>query len=159
MQPERFLIYTYSPAETRARFDTVCRRVQTILPVSADIEHVGATAIPGCLSKGDVDLCVRVTQVAFTACDTALERHFQRNTVSERNESFSAFQDQAANTGIQLVVIGSSLDVFTTFRDLLLKNPNLLAEYNQLKKQYHGKSMTEYRQAKGDFIQNALSDV
>ncbi len=159
MPRELFLLVHQKPPEAQYRFRAVSQRLQAILPTATDIQHVGATAVPSCLTKGDLDVCVRVEQDAFAACDAALERHFERNAESERSESFSAFLDMAANIGIQLVTIGSPLDVFATFRDLLLKNPKLLARYNQLKQRYHGKSMTQYRKAKDKFIQSALSSV
>ncbi|HEX3356479.1 MAG TPA: GrpB family protein [Tepidisphaeraceae bacterium] len=157
MPPETFLLSPYDHADMIAAFEALKNRLQTILPASADIQHIGATSIPGCLTKADLDLCVRVAPEHFAACDAALATHFPRNTGSVRTESFSAFHAQ--NAGIQLVVTGSSLDVFTRFRDLLCNNPSLLHEYNHLKQRYNGKPMTEYRKAKDAFIESALSSV
>ncbi|MES5047191.1 GrpB family protein [Rhizobium nepotum] len=63
------------------------------LPTSAEIEHVGATAVPGCLTKGDLDICIRVAATDFDAADRILARSFQRNPGSVRSGAFSAFMD------------------------------------------------------------------
>jgi GrpB-like predicted nucleotidyltransferase (UPF0157 family) len=157
MPPELFILSPCKQSGAQAVFDALGTKVRRILPTDADIQHVGATSIPGCLTKGDIDLCVRVRTEHFTACDTALAMHFQRNSGSGRTDSFSAFH--SGDAGIQLVAIGSPLDVFTAFRDLLIAKPHLLKQYNHLKQAWHGKSMIEYRSAKDVFIQNALSSV
>jgi GrpB-like predicted nucleotidyltransferase (UPF0157 family) len=157
MPPELFLLSPCDRTISQAMFEALKAQLQTILSIGADIQHVGATAIPGCLTKNDLDLCVRVKPEDFPACDAALAMRFQRNSGSDRTESFSAFH--AKNAGIQLVAIGSPLDVFTAFRDLMASKPHLLEQYNQLKSKWHGQSMTEYRNAKDMFIQNALSSV
>ena len=41
-----------------AAFDAHRREVVALLP-AAEVEHVGATAVPGALTKGDVDLAFR----------------------------------------------------------------------------------------------------
>ena len=43
-------------------------RVLGLIPV-AEVEHVGSTSIPGALTKGDVDLLVRVHAGEFDAAD------------------------------------------------------------------------------------------
>jgi uncharacterized protein len=39
----------------------------------AEIEHIGATSVPGALTKGDVDLLVSVPAERFGAAVAALE--------------------------------------------------------------------------------------
>lgn len=157
MPHELFLLAPCNQLQVQAAFEALQERLHAILPGKADIQHIGATAIPGCLTKGDLDLCIRVEQKNFPACDTALTKHFPRNTGSDKTDSFAAFH--AENAGIQLVVSRSEYDTFTAFRDLLSANPTLLADYNALKQKYHGKPMDEYRKAKSDFIRTALSSV
>ena len=45
---------------------------------------------------------------------------------------------------------------FLTFRDLLRKNPEYVAQYNQLKKQCQHLEMDEYRLKKSEFIEKIL---
>ena len=56
----------------------------TKLVPGADIRHIGSTAVPGCLTKGDVDIVVRVKKQRFFIADEALAGSFQRNPGSIR---------------------------------------------------------------------------
>lgn len=132
-----------------------------ILPAGAEIEHVGATSVPGCVTKGDLDILVRVTQASFKAADEALAARLARNLGSVRTEFFAAFADERASPplGVQLVVRGSALDDFVAFRDLLQSSPPTLAAYNVLKSRHEAASMETYRAAKDEFIERALADL
>ncbi len=35
-------------------FERVAAELEALLPASADVRHIGATAVPGCLTKGDL---------------------------------------------------------------------------------------------------------
>jgi GrpB-like predicted nucleotidyltransferase (UPF0157 family) len=54
-----------------AAFEEHRRRVLELLP-EVQVVHVGATSIPGALTKGDVDLLVRVDAARFAAAVAAL---------------------------------------------------------------------------------------
>ena len=132
-----------------------------ILPPNAEIEHIGATAVPGCLTKGDLDILVRVARADFAAAEAALAARFDRNLGSVRTSEFAAFADEAADPplGVQLAVRGGELDDFLAFRDLLRADPALLAAYNALKRRHHGGSMQAYRSEKDALIARALADL
>lgn len=135
--------------------------LEPILPPASEIEHIGATAVPGCMTKGDVDIVVRVNASDFADADAALAAKLARNTGSIRTEQFAAFEKREAEPpllGVQLVVRGSTFDDFAMFRDRLLSDPQLLAAYNALKREHQGKSMDAYRAAKAAFIEGALDD-
>lgn len=140
-------------------FDEFVRRWKNILPKSAVIEHVGATAIPGCLTKGDLDICIRIDSHDFGEAEQHLARSFERNLQSVRNGTFTAFMDdeQIPPLGVQLVAKGSELDFFVQFRDRLRESAGLLSSYNDLKRRFEGQDMEEYRSAKADFISRAIS--
>ncbi|ANJ73386.1 GrpB family protein [Ralstonia insidiosa] len=129
------------------------------LPPSADIVHIGSTAIPGCLTKGDLDVCVRVNREDVARVDALLATGYARNPGSFRSAEFSAFKDDSHHPplGVQLVARGSELDVFVQFRDCLLRNPNLVTAFNALKASSAGQPMASYRQAKADFIARVLA--
>lgn len=88
---------------------------------SADIRHVGATAVAGCLTKGDLDIVVRIGAEDFIAADATLGAHFARNTGSVRTNTFSSFEDRSTtpHLGIQLTVVGAPYDFFHTFVEAL----------------------------------------
>src|SRR5688572_2454533 len=71
------------------------RRLQRLLP-RAEILHVGSTAVPGSLTKGDLDIQVRVEREAFRETRRTLAQHFARNTGSTATSSFASFQDDGA---------------------------------------------------------------
>jgi GrpB-like predicted nucleotidyltransferase (UPF0157 family) len=55
-----------------------------------------------------------------------------------------------------LTVINSELDIFWKLREVLLRNEQLRIEYDELKQNYNGKRMEEYRQAKDSFFQKLM---
>lgn len=59
---------------------------------------------------------------------------------------------------VQLVTFGSQFDMFITFRDILLKNPKMVTEYNQIKERAAHMAESEYRAAKSQFIERILSE-
>ncbi|WP_238280623.1 GrpB family protein [Methylobacterium goesingense] len=134
------------------------RALGPALPTSADIRHVGATAIPGCLTKGDLDLVVRVDAADFPAAEVCLAARFARNAGSIRTEDFAAFADdgQPLPLGIQLTVKGGPFDVFHHFADALRGDAGLLERYNALKTRCDGLPMDAYRDEKSRFIAAVL---
>lgn len=145
-------------AAADALFAEIANVLRPLLPTSADIRHVGATSVPGCLTKGDLDIVVRVTAADFAAADKALAACFGRNPGSARTDTFSAFEDagQVPHLGVQLVVVGSPFDVFHLLAEALRSDGELLARYNALKSRFDGRPMIEYRAAKDAFIAEAL---
>ena len=138
-------------------FSVVAARLRAILP-HAEILHVGSTSIPGTLTKGDLDIAVRVSPDNFHEADRLLGELFNRNTESFRSDEFSAFQDSTSDpeSGVQLVVVGSIPDNFLAWRQLLESDAELRHEYDDLKKRFEGQSMELYRAAKTQFIEAHL---
>jgi GrpB-like predicted nucleotidyltransferase (UPF0157 family) len=147
-------------AKVLATFEKHRRKIRKLLPRS-EIHHIGSTAISGALTKGDLDILVRVARAQFPKADSALAAHYRRNRTSWRNKSFSSFKDDEADPplGIQLTVRGGATDIFTQFRDALVKNPLLVAAYNQLKLECEGHYMTHYRQKKTRFIEKVIENA
>lgn len=125
---------------------------------SADIQHIGSTAIPGSLTKGDLDIQVRVKQKDFEKAQNALSKMYKPNKGNPPTKTYASFKDNNVKIplGIQLTVIGSKEDNFTTLRDILTNNAKHLEEYNAIKKRFQGKSMKEYRKVKGKFVEKVL---
>jgi len=148
-------------AAASSLFEALHPALAAMLPASADIRHIGATAVPGCLTKGDLDIVVRVAAVDFEAADRALASSYARNEGSIRTSDFSAFEDGARtpHLGIQLVVIDGPLDVFHQFVEALRGSPQLVADYNALKRRFDGAGMASYRAAKAAFVEQVLADV
>lgn len=130
------------------------KSINNILP-KADIQHVGSTAIPNSLTKGDLDIQVRVTKEQFERAVEVLSKMYDTNEGSVKTSFFRAFKDDEAKPplGVQLSVIGSEYDIFWKFREVLLKNDQFRIEYDEIKKKYEGKDMEEYRNEKNEFFQ------
>jgi GrpB-like predicted nucleotidyltransferase (UPF0157 family) len=137
--------------------DELRSRVATLLP-DASLEHIGSTSTPGAITKGDLDICVLVERSGFREADRILAEHFARNVGSYQTESLCSFVDdsKAVPVGVQLVVRGGSEDFFVQWRNLLRRSPEVLSAYNELKRQWHGRSHDSNRKAKSLFIEGRL---
>jgi GrpB-like predicted nucleotidyltransferase (UPF0157 family) len=133
------------------------KRILRVLP-SADIQHIGSTAIPGSLTKGDLDIQVRVKQKDFEKAQNALSKIYKPNKGNPPTKTYASFKDNDTKIplGVQLTIIGSKEDDFTALRDILVSNKKYLEKYNALKNQYQGKPIKEYRKAKGKFVEKIL---
>jgi GrpB-like predicted nucleotidyltransferase (UPF0157 family) len=142
-------------------FEAVSRKLAAKLPATAEIHHIGATAIPGCLTKGDLDIVVRIPAADFAAADAALASLLARNEGSVRTEAFSAFEDKASDPhlGVQLAALDGPFDDFHLFVEALRRSPQLVEDYNELKRGHDGADMETYRAAKGAFVERVLADL
>ncbi len=145
--------------QAQALFDKIVPGLRQSLPPGCEIHHVGSTAVEGCLTKGDLDIAVRVADDTFAIADRTLAQRFSRNQGSIRTQSFAAFTDEAAMPplGVQLVVKGSEFDVFHRFVERLRADPAAVDGYNRLKRSHNGSSMSAYRSEKAAFIEKLLS--
>jgi GrpB-like predicted nucleotidyltransferase (UPF0157 family) len=129
----------------------------------AEVEHVGATAVPGALTKGDVDVLVRIGEREFPAAVDALSRRYAIHQPHNWTPELASFTDPDATeppVGIQLVVRGSEADrFFGPFRDALIGSDALLAEYNELKRQLDGLEYARYTELKGQLIERVLREL
>ncbi len=159
MEPPFEIIETDAACAAAKRlFSVVEQQLRVELPPEADIRHIGATAVPGCLTKGDLDIVVRVPSEHFASTDAVLAERYARNTGSIRSDSVSAFDDSSRtpHLGIQLASIGGPHDFFHLFVEALRASPELVTEYNALKRRFDGKDMASYRRAKDAFVERVL---
>jgi GrpB-like predicted nucleotidyltransferase (UPF0157 family) len=136
-------------------------RIVSLLPNST-VQHVGATSIPGSLTKGDVDLLVGVDQTEFLEAVDALAAVYERHQLENWTSTYASFKDEAGPlpVGVQLVVGGSPEEQhFLEFRDLLCRDARLLDQYNRLKRNHDGVDPDSYVIAKAAFIENVLQNV
>ena len=123
---------------------------------NADIQHVGSTAIPGSITKGDLDIQVRVSKEEFLKARKYFEKLYEVNQPENWSDTFASFKDDNSfelPLGIQLTVIGSEDDkLFQGQLKLLIENPGILEEYNQMKRGFEGKDINDYYKARSDFF-------
>lgn len=132
-------------------------KLKSLFP-HAEIYHVGGTSVPGSLTKGDVDIQVIVNQEHFNSSKEVLVKHYNINEGSVSSDTFISFKDDARNPplGIQLTVRNSSLDIFWKITEVLRENENLRQQYDQIKQEFNGESMEEYREAKARFLTDLM---
>ncbi|MFO0861747.1 MAG: GrpB family protein [Phycisphaerales bacterium] len=120
----------------------------------AIIVHVGATAVRGLPTKGDLDIVVRVEPAEFAQAERALAAMYERNTGSDRTATFAAFKadDRTTPLGVQLVAIASDHDDFDLLTDQLRVSSNCKRKLGRLKRRFAGRPMERYRAAKARVI-------
>jgi GrpB-like predicted nucleotidyltransferase (UPF0157 family) len=134
------------------------RRVELegLLP-GARVEHVGSTAVPGSLTKGDLDICVIVAGEKFEGASRVLAERFeihQPENWSTTLASFTAPREDGIDVGVQLVPAGSPDERdFVGWRDRLRADPDLRAHYDELKRRHQADGMDAYRAAKERLIE------
>jgi GrpB-like predicted nucleotidyltransferase (UPF0157 family) len=145
-----------------AAFDRHREQVLRLLP-DAEVEHVGATSVPGALTKGDLDVLVRVHASEFARAVAVLRNAYAIHQPHNWTPTLASFHDPASSAppvGVQLVVARSASDaLFGPFRDALIADPALLAEYNELKLRLDGESYERYTTTKGAFVEDVLQKL
>jgi GrpB-like predicted nucleotidyltransferase (UPF0157 family) len=135
-------------------------RIARLLP-KAELVHVGSTAVPGALTKGDVDLMVRVPADALEPAVRALASAYSVHQPENWTPTYASFIDPKATdppVGVQLVVAGSKDEaLFEPFVAALRGDPALLAEYNALKRRLDGSDYERYTREKGEFIERVMA--
>lgn len=138
--------------KTHSLFESEKRELSDLFPDSG-IEHIGSTAIPGTLTKGDVDINIRIKSEEFDRAIEILKNLYEINQPENWSKEFASFKDGSRDLGVQVTVIGSSEDYFVTQREYLKSHPEAVYELNDLKEQFKGKRMNEYQEAKGEFFE------
>lgn len=143
---------------TNKIFSKLSEEVRAILP-QARIEHIGSSAIPGSISKGDLDVFVGIDHSHFEDALNLLKTlGFYEKQGTFRSDQLCMLVTDKFNydVAIQLVSNGSEFEDFLKFRDLLKSNNKFLREYNEVKLMAQSLDENEYRQKKNVFIEKIL---
>jgi GrpB-like predicted nucleotidyltransferase (UPF0157 family) len=139
------------------QFEKLKGRLSRAIPYS-EIEHVGSSAIMGALSKGDLDVLVRISKDRFPEAIEAIQSlGFSVKPGTLRTESLCMLEGPN-EVAVQLIEKGSKFEMFVRFRDRMNADPSLVEKYNQLKLSCAGKSPNEYRAIKSKFIELVLAE-
>ncbi len=145
-------------AEVHLVFERVARELSGLLP-SARIEHVGASSIPGAISKGDLDICVVVAPPTHSAATMVLEANrYVIKSDTHRDDALCMLiaPNGEMDVAIQLIAEGSKYEIFMRFRDALRESPKLVDQYNQRKRSLASASPERYRDEKSMFIESVI---
>lgn len=138
--------------KAQSLFESEKRELSDLFP-DAGIEHIGSTAIPGTLTKGDVDINIRVISEEFDRVVETLKTLYEINQPENWSKEFASFKDDSRDLGVQVTVINSPDDHFVAQREYLKGHPEVVSELNSLKEQFQGKGIDEYQRAKGEFFE------
>lgn len=142
-----------------ALFRCIALEVRGNLPY-ARVEHIGSSAIPSAISKGDLDIFVGVPPGRFSRSITRLERvGYSEKLDTLRTDSLCMLvtSKYACDVAIQLVANGTYFEMFLEFRDALRQDARLVAEYNAVKRHSEHLDEDEYRSNKAAFIERVLA--
>jgi len=110
--------------------------------------------VPGLLTTGDVDLHVRVEPAAFIAArDVLCELYEPLHAERWRESAYFFDPDSNPRVEVALTEIGNIDDLHhgEAWR-LITQDPDLIEQYNALKRAYQGRSLDEYQAAKREFF-------
>jgi GrpB-like predicted nucleotidyltransferase (UPF0157 family)/mannose-6-phosphate isomerase-like protein (cupin superfamily) len=145
----------------------VAHLIESRLP-GIEVEHVGSTAVPGCGGKGVIDLMVlylpgRLPEVRDTLDALGFQRQTGRDPFPEERpmrKGSIEFDGSRFLLHAHVIALDSpEVAELRTFRDRLLEDPALLANYVALKRQIIGEGVTDrlaYTIRKGEFIAGIL---
>lgn len=139
-------------------FAALYQELRALLP-GAQIEHIGASAIPGAVSKGDLDTCVLVAAHAHAQAVATLQAAgyaIKADTLRTPALCMLASPRTDLDVALQVVARGSEFEFFLHFRDALRANPHLVQQYNELKQRFAPCGMERYREEKSRFIHDVL---
>lgn len=141
-----------------AVFDEVAQDIAQSLP-HARVEHVGASSIPGAISKGDLDICVVVPAASHDSAVAALVAAgyaVKQDTLRTPALCMLLSSRSDWDVALQVVAEGSEFEFFMRFRDALRASPALVEQYNQIKRDAATLGGERYRDDKARFIQAVL---
>jgi GrpB-like predicted nucleotidyltransferase (UPF0157 family)/GNAT superfamily N-acetyltransferase len=130
------------------------RRDLRVAAPGVEVEHIGGTSMPDGITKGDVDVNLRVDHDRFDHVVVALSTRFDIAQPQNWTGTFASFSDtrQGFPLGIQVTVIGSDDDFLVELRDRLRADPELRHEYDEIKRMNAGAGRDAYWRAKNDFL-------
>jgi len=158
-EPVTLLASCHWHAAATAAYEDTELLLTAILP-DARIEHVGATAVAGAQSPGDIDVCVAVPRGAFDeALGVLVEAGCLQRSQEDAAERHAALAMPGAQAPVtvQLIESGSRHESLMRVRDALRADPALLARLNAAKAVAAAQGARAYAAAKARFF-DALSN-
>jgi GrpB-like predicted nucleotidyltransferase (UPF0157 family) len=136
------------------------RDVRAVVP-DADVEHVGATSLAAGMTKGDVDVSLRVAPERFDAAVAALRGRYEVAQPENWTPTFASFSAPGYELplGIQVAAAGSKDDFLVALRDRMRAEPELARAYDEVKRDAAAGGPDAYWAAKDAFLKGVLGDA
>ena len=143
------LVWSDDLADVARRTRDEVATVLAGLGVPGELVLTGATSVPGALTRGDVDLHLRVSPEDFASAVTALGAVYPVGSPHSWAETLAVFDVPGPRaTGLAVTPLGSPHDVrFRTTWQVLRDSPELLAELNAVKRACAGTDAYEDRKS------------
>ncbi len=145
------------------KIDKIFSEVEAIILAAlpdSRVEHIGSTAIPNSITKGDLDIFVGVNAAEFDGAIKVIEKlGFTEKSDTLRTDALCMMVTEkfGEDVAVQIVANGSEFENFIYFRDKLILSPELVCEYNNIKQSAKAKSQECYRELKSSFIKSVLT--
>ncbi len=117
------------------------KKIAKVLGLTAKIEHIGSTAVPGLGGKGIVDIVVGVSQKRLPEAKNKLQEagyEFRQQASCPERLFFRIdhpYNNRTRRVHVHLTVInGKTWNGMTGFRNFLLKHPDTVDKYVKIKK-------------------------
>lgn len=126
---------------------------------SARFEHIGASSVPGSVSKGDLDIFLGVEKEQFNSTikkliDIGFEE--KKDTLRTNELCMLTTDMYKHDVAIQVVINGSEFESFINFRDFMISRPDLVKELNQIKRDCRGLVPEHYRKIKSEWVEDII---
>ena len=128
---------------------------------NVEVHHIGATSLPFGLTKGDVDVNVRVDESRFPAVVETLDEPLAAAQPDNWTATFASFSADAyaLPLGVQVTVIGSPDDFLLALRDHMRADASLLRRYDNIKVAAASGGSDAYWMAKDALLRQVLSTM
>jgi GrpB-like predicted nucleotidyltransferase (UPF0157 family) len=153
-----FRIVRHDPRQLMRERERLLGAVREATTIGSLCE-VGSTAVEGVVGKEDIDFALIVPRNQFGLARRDLDRVFRRDPQQMSNSEYQGYRlPSTYDAALQLVVFGSKFDTFERFLSRLRESASLRRAYNDLKVNWDGRPMDEYRTAKRAFIEAVLTE-
>lgn len=128
------------------------------------IEHVGSTSVEGLLAKPIVDIAIGVGDFKSVEKYINLLQEIYTIKNNDENGEILLIKENNLETFYLIHILDRNSDRFKNmlkFRDILRNNPDVLKEYQELKKHLsvmYPNDRKMYTKSKNDFIQEVLKN-
>jgi GrpB-like predicted nucleotidyltransferase (UPF0157 family) len=154
MRPPRFIWSDEVAEQAAAAFAKYAGSIRERLP-GAEIRHTGGSSVPGVLTSGDIDLQVRADESSFAAARDALGELFEplHPEAWHSEAAYFAAADADPPVEVALTMIGTLDDLHHGEAwTRIAADPQLIDEYNALKRACERESPDAYSKAKRAFF-------